>query len=141
LKLFTFGHYNNICEVGLLYILGFTSSHIVSKFPRQWSRLRNDYLADIGKKEHVFKDISKGSSRAKFEHATAYILLISANYGRDDEVGIGETVPDGTVKTNNVRTDGTVKANNVRILPYDNMAQIFEEYVTSSKVNKEEGKK
>ena len=129
LKIFKFSLYNNICEVGLLYILGFTSSHNVWRFPRQWSRLRSENLIEKGIKKDVSHKPVRSDNAIKTDHALAYIRYISATYGRDEEPGIGETVPDASVKTDNVR-----------VLPYDNISHLHIEYEIHSKVNKEESR-
>ena len=76
LKIFKFSLYNNICEVGLLYILGFTSSHNESKFPRQWSRLRNENLILKG----INKDVLHKPVRSDNSHPSPSDGEISDNF-------------------------------------------------------------
>ena len=129
LALYRFPQYSNICEVGLLYVVGFTSANTVSAFPRQWKRLREAKLYKQGFRLTCPDwSIDKGPGReeTKFHHCTAYIKWIAGTYG-SDACGIGETVP-----------DGAVKEANVRVLPYDSVSQIFHEYQAHSIVNEDE---
>jgi hypothetical protein len=135
---FTFPDFSGICETGLLFALGFTSSRTISCYPRQWRRIRKEVLVlrgHIKDNPSLLVEISKGKTLGKDEvkkrHATAYIRWIAGSFGMDDDFevkgGIGETIPDKSVKDKDVR-----------VLPYDTIAQIFAEYQAHSKVCKDE---